>query len=455
MLLFIGMAARIGYFVEKESFHAINNTYNKRSDILEQQVLRGNIYSSNKEILATTKENEDGSITRVYPYDNLFCHIVGSYDMGKMGLELYRNYTMLQYNENMAQIIKADLAGEKIKGNSLYTTLDVNLQKICYEALGDNKGAIIVSEPATGKILAMVSKPDYNPNSIVADWDKINTEDENESRLINRATQGLYAPGSTFKVITFLEYMRQNKDSFEEYEYSCKGKAKFEGAAIKCYKNISHGKVDIRQAMADSCNCTFADMGVLLDPTSFNKTISQLRIAELNKIDDFNIKNSSIPITDNASKGDMIQLSIGQGTTLLTPLQNSLIVNSIANNGIAMTPYVVDKVVADDGTIMNENSPKVYSEYMTATEADVLKDYMKEVCVSGTADDLKELSYECAGKTGSAQYTSGTDSHAWFIGFAPADNPKISVSIIVEGGGSGGKVAVPIAKKIFMESLGK
>ena len=92
---------------------------------------------------------------------------------------------------------------------------------------------------------------------------------------------------------------------------------------------------------------------------------------------------------------------------------------------------------------------------MTANEANILKDYMKEVCVNGTADDLKELSYECAGKTGSAQYNSGTDSHAWFIGFAPANNPKISVSIIVEGGGSGGKVAVPIAKRIFMEYLGK
>ena len=453
--LFIAMAVNIAVFIEKDSFSAINNTYNKRSDILEQEVHRGNIYAEDSTVLATTIDNEDGTYTRYYPYDNIYCHVVGSYDMGKTGIELYENYTMLQYNDNLADIVKSDVSGEKIQGHSIYTTLDTKIQNICYEALGDNKGAVIVLEPSTGKILAMVSKPDYNPNTIKENWESINTADVENSKLINRATQGLYAPGSTFKIVTLLEYIREYQNDYENYSYVCRGTDSFNNAKISCYANHKHGTVNLRQSLALSCNCSFANMGVNIAATGFMDTVDKLCFSKLTNINDFTVSKSSFYLSKDANEEDKVQASIGQGTTLVTPLQNLMIASAVANDGVAMTPYVVDKVVSNNGSIIKQTDPEVLAQYMTKDESKILAQYMTEVCETGTADELSAFSYECAGKTGSAEFSSNDESHAWFIGFAPANAPQIAVSIIVEGAGTGSKYAVPIAAKIFEAYLGK
>ena len=159
------------------------------------KVVRGDIYSADGTLLATTETDDEGNETRVYPQKKLFAHVIGYNSKTKMGVEAAENYYLLSETDNIFDQISTDLTGEKADGHNVYTTLDTTLQKAAYNALGNNKGAVIVMEPSTGKILAMVSKPDFNPNLVDEDYDEWISYDSSESVLLNRATQGLYAPG--------------------------------------------------------------------------------------------------------------------------------------------------------------------------------------------------------------------------------------------------------------------
>ena len=239
--IFLAMVGYVAYYLFVESSDAINNSYNKRQDLLAERVVRGKILSKDKEVLAETVTGKDGKETRYYPYSNMFAHIVGHFSQGRTGVELLENYKMLQSNDNPISNISKELAGQKTEGDNVVTTLSVKLQKVAYEALGNHKGAVVAIEPSTGKILAMVSKPDYDPNpeQLNSNWNYLLQDANQQSALLNRATQGLYPPGSIFKILTATEYMRENdKDT---YSYQCTGKLHYQGVDINCYGNKVHG----------------------------------------------------------------------------------------------------------------------------------------------------------------------------------------------------------------------
>lgn len=153
----------------------------------------------------------------------MFSHVVGYSTKGKTGLEALGNFYLLTSHVNLAEQVINELSSVKNLGDNVITTLDVDLQKAAYDALGSRKGAVVAMEPDTGKILAMVSKPDYNPNTLAADWDALVAGDNSEGQLLNRAAQGLYPPGSTFKIVTALEYIRENPENFRDYRFDCSG----------------------------------------------------------------------------------------------------------------------------------------------------------------------------------------------------------------------------------------
>lgn len=170
---------------------------------------------------------------------------------------------------------------------------------------------------------------------------------------------------------------------------------------------------------------------------------------------DFPYSKSTATASTTLSDEDKMQLSIGQGTTSVTPLHMNMITMAIANNGTLMKPYLVTGVKSADGRTVESFEPEVYGTLMTSEEADILTDMMQQVVLTGTAKNLADCSYNAVGKTGSAEYSdSTTDSHAWFTGFAPKDDPQICVTIIMEKAGSGGHMAVPVAKRIFDEYFG-
>ena len=451
--VFLAMMGYTCYYAITNQQELINNSYNGRQELLTAQNTRGSIYAVGGQVLAETQTGTDGEETRVYPYDNLFAHVVGYASNGKFGIESAYNYYLINSNATLADKVANDVAGEKYPGDSVYTTLDVGLQEVAYQSLGIYKGAIIVTEPSTGKILAMVSKPDFDPNEIEAIWDDL-LEDEDSTVLLNRATQGLYPPGSTFKIVTALEYIRENPETYNQYTYQCGGRFVSGDDVVNCYHGQAHGSEDLTKSFAKSCNSSFANIGMKLDRARFGDTLDGLLFNSKLPVS-FAYNQSRLVIDENTTDSDIIQAAIGQGSTQITPLHLNMITCTVANNGVLMKPYLADCVKNNEGSVIKQFSPDTYRKLMSPEETAELNALMQEVVKSGTATRLSGLSYTAAGKTGSAEYNSDkSDSHAWFTGFAPAEDPEICVTIIIEGAGSGGDYAVPIAKRIFDEYFG-
>lgn len=441
----------MGYICQYSMSHRqewMNNSYNGRQQMFSAKNVRGTIYAGSGEVLAQTGTDSEGREKREYPYGNLFAHAVGYATHGRAGVEALGNYYLIQSNAPLSEKVSNEAAGMKYLGDDVYTTLDVGLQEVASKAMGVYKGAIVVSEISTGKVLAMVSKPDFDPNEIETIWDEL-VEDKESGILLNRVTQGMYPPGSTFKIVTALEYMRENPETYADYSYSCNGSYSDGTDRINCYHGQSHGSEDFAKAFAKSCNAAFADIGVQLDRTAFRDTLDSLLFnRELPVQMVYN--KSRIDVRPDSSNGEMMQVAIGQGTTGMSPIHLNMITNAVANKGSFMEPYVLERVENSVGTVIKQFSPVSGPVLMTEEEADALKGLMQNVVEEGTASKLKGLSYTAAGKTGSAEYSNvKEESHAWFTGFAPAEEPQISVTVIIEGAGSGGDYAVPIAKRIF------
>ncbi len=443
--LIIGLMAYIIHFMIVEKDQVIANAANSRLDKYAANVIRGDIVSSDGKVLATN--NGD---SRYYPYDNLFAHAVGYSKYSKAGIELVGNYYLSDSNANVLERFVNTLREDKNEGDTIVSTLNYDLQKSAYDALGSANGAVVVMEPDTGKILAMVSKPDFNPNNIDAVWEEANKEGSESSVLLNRASQGLYPPGSTFKVLTTLAYMRQNPIKYKKYSYDCAAEESiFNGVSVHCYNHKTHGEQDLSTALANSCNQAYADIGIDLDVDKWRDTLEEF------------LFNKSLPYTDasatsrfyldgKSDKGYIPQTAFGQGDTLITPLHNAMIVSTIANGGLMMKPYMIDSIENYKGARIKKFSPSSYDTLLTSKEVDVLTSYMRHVVESGTAADyFAGASYEVAGKTGTAEYANGEHDYSWFVGFSSVDHPEIVVSVLVEESDVNGVRATAVARQIL------
>ena len=449
--VFVGLFAAIsGYlihYVYYDSAQVINNSYNaKRQDILAEETIRGDILSADGQVLATTLAHSDD---RYYPYDKVFAHAVGYATNGRMGVEQSANMFLVSSNISLGNKLQNDFANEKHMGNTVVTTFDSRLQKIAYNALGTYEGTVFVTEPSTGKILAMVSKPDFNPNTISEIWDSL-LEDTTSSVLLNRATQGLYPPGSTFKILTALEYIRENPERYQDYTFQCTGKYTNGKNTINCYHGTVHGKVDLMESFAKSCNASFANIGLTLDRRKFEKTLENLFFNKKLPVD-FPANTSSISDEIVSNDNALVQTVIGQGTTQMTPIQIAMITAMIANNGVMMEPYMIDHIETAEGNVIKTYAPDSLGKLITEQEAMILQEAMRVVVEEGTGTRLISEGYSAAGKTGSAEFNSNSDSHAWFTGYTYDTEKPLQITIIMEGAGSGGEYAVPMARRILDE----
>lgn len=444
--VFMAMIGYLVYFNVVKSEDFINSPYNTRQDTFSDRVVRGQILSSEGEILARTDVYDDGTEDRIYPYANVFAHVIGYDSNGKSGLESEANFQLLTSHEFFLNQMKNEFLGRKNMGDTVISTLSANLQTTAYNALGDRRGAVVAMEPSTGKILAMVSKPDFDPNTIGSDWEYL-ISDESNSSLLNRATQGQYPPGSTFKIVTALDYFRTHK-TIEGYTYLCQGSITRQDHTISCYGGAVHGQEDFYSAFANSCNCAFAQIGLDLGGSSLEDTANSLLFNQKLPLTS-NYKQSTFSLNNRSGDPLTMQTSIGQGNTLVSPMHMALITSAVANGGVLMKPYMIDQVQNYRGEAVSATEPEVYKRLLTSQESNILKKLMEQVVTSGTASSLSGREYSVAGKTGSAEYTDSGESHSWFVGFSDVDSPDLAVSVIVEGGGTGSEAAVPIAGAIF------
>lgn len=447
-IVFALLIGYLSYFTATSEEEMINNSYNSRQEILLSRNYRGSIYSRDGEVLAETVLDEEQNESRVYPYANLFSHIVGYSTNGRMGVEALANYYLINTHTSLANKAANDVAGVKNPGDNVYTTLDLTLQQEADAQLGLYRGAAIVTEVSTGKILALVSHPDFDPNEINDIWDSL-VEDKDSSVLLNRVTQGLYPPGSTFKIITTLEYIREHPDDYNEYSFLCTGHYQADDSRIGCFNSIRHGRVNLESSFANSCNCSFANMGMGLDWDKFQETLEGLFFNEKLPLT-LSHSRSSTEITDHMTAADIMQTAFGQGKTLMTPVHLNMITAAIANGGVLMKPYVLDYVENDAGSRVKTFSPDSYGRLMSQEEAAILTELMTSVVENGNGKKLSGQGYTVAGKTGSAEFNdSKEECHAWFTGFAPAENPEICVTVILESAGNSGDYAIPVARRLF------
>lgn len=446
VVIFVALIAYVVYFDGLRSEDFINSPYNTRQDTFADRVIRGDILSSEGEILATTSVAEDGSEYRSYPYSNMFAHVLGYSAMGKSGLESEANFELLSSHAFFLEQMKNQFQDQKNRGDTVVSTLNLNLQSAAYYALGDRRGAVVAIEPSTGKILTMVSKPDFDPNTIENDWDYL-VSDSSNSSLLNRATQGQYPPGSTFKIVDALAYFRTNH-TLENYSYLCQGSISWEDHQIQCYGGAVHGEEDFYSAFANSCNCAFAQMGLDLGTSVLKKTSEDLLFNSALPLT-MPYKKSSFSLDKNSGQPLIMQTSIGQGNTLVSPAHMALIASAVANKGIVMKPYLIDQVQNYQGEQVSSTEPEIYKRLMEESEANLLGKLMEQVVQSGTASSLSGRGYTAAGKTGSAEFDDAGNSHSWFVGYADHDGKKIAVAVVVEAGGTGSEAAVPIAGTLF------
>ena len=448
--IFLAMIIYFAYFQAVRSEQFINNPYNTRLDSFAERIIRGDIVADDGTLLATTKTDANGKEMRVYPSGRTYAHVIGYADNGKAGLESSYNFELLRSHSFILERVVNEIEGKKNQGDTLVTTLHDDLQRVAYDALGDRKGAVIVMEPDTGKVLAMVSKPDFDPNTIVKNWETILANDDENSVLLNRASQGLYPPGSTFKLVTALAYIREHPDSYKNYSYDCSGSITADNYTLHCFGNSVHGEVNLKKSLAKSCNSSFANIGLSLDQQRYTDTCEDL-LFNRNLPTGFASSKSRFSLQPGDGDRAVMATAIGQGETLVSPLHMALIVSAIQNDGVLMNPYLVQRVDNSDGNEVERFEPSAYGRLMTAQEAKILRGMMKAVVTDGTASALASDKYTAAGKTGSAEFgTNKGDSHAWFVGYANAKGySPIAIAAVVEGAGNGSTISVPIAKSVF------
>lgn len=440
ILLFVLLMVHLLKTIILETNGISVNPYNTRMNKIDESIIRGNILDKNNKILATTIV-EDSIKIRKYPYNNAFCHVVGYSSRTKTGIEALTNKYLITKKWNVVD----ELFSKEFKsGANVVTTLDADLQVKASEILKNSKGGVIILEPTTGEILALVSKPDYNPNDINEIWDTI-SKDEDTNPLLNRITQGLYPPGSIFKIIPSLAMIEDNIEG--DFQYVCSGQDVFDENIISCYNHNAHNLVDLSDAFSYSCNTAFSSIGVLLGGDRLKRTAEKLYF---NKKIPFALDTSisKFNLDDKSPIKEIAETSIGQGQTLVTPYHMAMIVSSIANGGVLMKSYVVDEIKNENNKIIKKTIPEKLDELMSFDSSMKMQSLMREVVLKGTAKSLNFSDIKVYAKTGTAENETQIP-HSWVVGFAEYNNKKICFVVLVENGGNSYSTAVPIAKKLI------
>lgn len=414
------------------------------------QVPRGSIISSDNKVLAESVK-QGKFYRRSYPLGRYASHLVGynSIKLGSAGMESYLNRYL---SGNLKSQLPARFFGNFINNEFLNSdvavTIDSELQKAAAVALGNRKGAVVVLNPKNGAILAAYSYPDYDPGSVEENWNYLLNDKSNP--LLFRATQGLYPPGSLMKIVTMAAALKSgiSKDS----TWSGPGFINISGGKLTNFKDQSSGKMSMSDALVKSSNTVFGQIAIKIGEYSFFKQAESFGF-NAKPVFDFVSKTSRLPVNKNIDDLELAWSAVGQGRVLATPLEMALMASAVANDGKIQLPHLLREVRQLNGNLVYSFKNKVWLTPISKLQSDIIKNSMVQVVESGTgkAAAIKDISV--AGKTGTAEVGKGIKPHAWFAGFAPAENPKIVVAVVVENGGLGGKVAAPIAQKIIKKAL--
>ena len=456
-LLFAVLIGNITYIMVVHADELQAMPSNNHTLAAEAKIERGSILTSDEVVLAESVLNDDGTYSREYPQGSLAAHVVGYYSQqyGTAGIEAEMN-TTLTGNKHFTTIMGAirSLAGGSNPGNDVVLTIDSRIQKSAEDVLKGNKGAVVVLDPSTGAILAMASSPTYD----IADVKKL-LNDSKSDALFNRATMGLYAPGSTFKTVTLAAALEDELVTLST-KIAAPGKIEIGGGSITNSGKKNLGNITVEQALALSSNVAFAQIGDQLgaqrlvqaaDSFGFDATFET----------DFSMTKSLMPDPNEMTKWENAWAAVGQPVgehpspagPQATVIQMAMIAAAFANDGVMMTPYLVSTVYSPEGKVVEETFPKIYLTPVTPQTAANVTQAMAAVVKSGTGTAAKIPGATVVGKTGTAQTDERSDD-SWFIGTATANGKSVTIAIVIEDTSTAvtGKAATVL--KVALEATG-
>ena len=408
---------------------------------------RGGILDSRGEVIADSAEGSHG-FRRVYQGTPGLAPIIGYYSLryGVAGIEkTFDGVLMGQKYPGTSLLGRAKHSlFRQAKGYDLVTTIDLRLQREIERIFGNHRGAVVVMEVRTGRILAVASTPGFLPNDIDAHWQDISTHDG--SPLYNRAFAGFYPPGSTFKLVVLAAGLSRGITHLESV-FDDRGMIKIEGHQIANVGERRWGQISLIDACAVSSNVVFIELGQKIGARNVLEMAAGFGIGQEPPLVADSLRAGKLPSGD-ISNLELAEVCIGQHGLVTTPLQLAMVVQAIANDGLMMEPMLIDAILDDINDMRWNNAPKPMRYVITPTVARDIKEAMTAVVSRGTGRRAALPEVSVAGKTGSAENPQGS-AHAWFVGMAPAMYPEICLAVIVENGGSGGDVAAPLARDIF------
>ena len=386
--------------------------------------------------------------------------------IGKSGVEkIYDNFLR---GMSGGRQIEIDAGGRQLRiinsllpeeGDSLILTLDGRIQKLCEDALEGKAGAICVMDPTNGEILALVSKPDFDPNLFTERLSPSRTQElftDPGLPMFNRAIQSQYAPGSLFKIVAAIAGLEEGLIGVDE-TMDCRGSLRIGDREFKCWKEGGHRRLNIVQAIAQSCDVFFYQLGLKVGADRMARYARMLGLERELGISLPSEATGLVPDSlwkkinfgEQWYPGDTANMSIGQGYLEATPLQMASLISTIANGGVIYKPLLIKKIIDGRGKIVETFPPKILGKPRISSETlSIIRKGLREAVLSGTSQALKFKALAVAGKTGTAQNPHGED-HAWFICYAPEEASRIALAILVEHGGHGASAAAPLARRIL------
>jgi len=456
-LLFAVLVGNLTYYMEIDASTIQNMPTNNHTIAKSSHIQRGAIITSDGVTLAESTKQDDGTYARSYPQGSLASHTVGymSTQYGASGIELTMNGTLTGHSDYSSwKNALYSLAGIQTSGSTVVLTINSQIQAAAEKALEGYTGAIVVLNPTTGAVLAKASSPTYS-NDQLSDIISAGTG----SQLVDRTTQALYSPGSSFKVITLSAALDTGVATLDDV-CDAESTITIGNGTVSNYGDYDYGTPTLKEALALSSNTVFGRLGVQVganklvayaDAFGYGTSIGQ----------DFSTKVSLMPLPSEMTDWETAWAACGQPVgqhaspagPQTTVMQNAVVAQTIANDGVAMNPYVVDHILSPEGTTTSTTSPKSLGQVVSSTTAEEVTQAMIGVVDHGTGTRARISGVTVAGKTGTAQVENG-NINSFFIGFAPADNPTLVISVCIEGlGGDVEGYAAGVAGEVLASAL--
>ncbi|MCB7135746.1 peptidoglycan D,D-transpeptidase FtsI family protein [Cellulosimicrobium marinum] len=469
LVMFLALMVSTTYIQFFQADELNGDPRNVRTIYSEYGNYRGPIVVAGEAIASSTPVDDPFGFQRAYANGPLYAPVSGYFSVVNGTSEIERSENEFLNGEASSlwlDRLTALFTGEQPQGASVELTIDPAAQQAAWDALGDQRGAVAAIEPSTGRVLALVSKPSYDPNALAthdtgaanAAFQELANADGDP--MSNRAIRGnTYPPGSTFKLVTSAAAIESGEYTAESvipapdvYQYPQSTSTMSNFGGIRCSPT---GEMTLADALRISCNTAFADLGVTLGDDELRDQAEDFGFDDDGLTIPMDVTASRFPTDEQADPAATARAAIGQGDVRATPLQMAMVASAIANDGVLMTPYTVETVRDPDLEVVQQSEPRRLRTSVSPSTAAQLTEMMIGVVNNGSGTAAQIPGVQVAGKTGTAENDPEKAPHAWFTSFAPADDPQVAVAVIVENGGSsgseatGGAVAAPIARAVI------